>query len=120
MTRPSPLDPELFGQLKELESGSPGFLKDIIEQFLRQAVEQIGILRELTRARDGDGVHRAAHLLKGSAGSIGALGLMELLRGLEAAGQKRAWTDAEGLLPRVDVEFDLVKAALAAAQAEVE
>lgn len=114
MNAPSPLDPELFGQLKELESGSPGFLKDLIAQFLDQAAKQIAILRELTAARDGEGVHRSAHLLKGSAGSIGALGLMELLRGLESAGQKRAWSEAEGLLPRVDVEFDRVKAALAA------
>ena len=112
----SPLDPELFGQLKELEIGAPGFLKDLISQFLEQAERQIALLRELAASRDGEGVHRAAHLLKGSSGSIGALALMELLRGLETAGQKRAWADAEALLPRVDVEFARVKAALTAAQ----
>lgn len=119
MNAASPLDPELFGQLKELEAGAPGFLKDLIAQFLDQATRQISVIGELTRARDGEGLHRAAHLLKGSSGSIGALDLMELLRGLESAGQKRAWGDAEGLLPRVDVEFARVKAALDAAQGEL-
>lgn len=105
----------MFGQLKELEAGAPGFLKDLIRQFLEQAVQQLALVRDFLRSRDGEGLYRTAHLLKGSAGSLGALPLMELLRGLEAAGGARAWPDAEGLLPRIDAEFVRVRAALESA-----
>jgi HPt (histidine-containing phosphotransfer) domain-containing protein len=104
----------MFGQLKELEAGAPGFLKDLIRQFLEQAVQQLALVRDFIRSRDGEGLHRAAHLLKGSAGSLGALPLMELLRSLEAAGGKRAWTEAEALLPRIEGEFIRVRTALEA------
>lgn len=116
MTDPRPaLDPGMFGQLKELEAGAPGFLKDLIQQFLDQAVKQLALIRDLVRAKDGEGLYRAAHLLKGSAGSLGALALMDLLKALEAAGGARAWADAEGLLPGIDAEFARVKTALESA-----
>jgi HPt (histidine-containing phosphotransfer) domain-containing protein len=102
----------MFGQLKELEAGSPGFLKDLIGQFLEQAIRQLDLIRTLVGTKDGEGLFRAAHLLKGSAGSMGALPLMELLRGLEAAGHAQTWPEAESLLPRVQAEFVRVKAAL--------
>ena len=102
----------MFGQLKELESGSPGFLQDLVKQFVEQAVKQLALIRDFVRARDGDGLYRAAHLLKGSAGSLGALPMMELLRGLESAGSARSWAQAEDLLPRIDAEFGRVRTAL--------
>ena len=102
----------MFGQLKELEAGSPGFLKDLIGQFLEQAVRQLALVQELLRTKDGDGLFRAAHLLKGSAGSLGALPLMELLRKLEAAGHDGSWADANAVFPLIEAEFARVKAAL--------
>ena len=102
----------MFGQLKELEAGSPGFLKDLVGQFLEQAVRQLALIQTLVQSKDGEGLFRAAHLLKGSAGSMGALPLMELLRDLEASGQSSSWAVAEPLLPRIEREFDRVKAAL--------
>lgn len=102
----------MFGQLKELEAGAPGFLKDLVRQFLEQGIKQISLIREFCRVRDGDGLHRAAHLLKGSAGSMGALALMGILKGLESAGQTRAWAETEKLLSSMDAEFLRVKAAL--------
>lgn len=111
---PPALDAAMFGQLKELEAGSPGFLKDLIRQFLEQAVKQLAIIRDLARAKDGDGLYRAAHLLKGSSGSLGALVLMDLLKRVEASGKSGAWPEVEGLLPRVDAEFARVKTALEA------
>ncbi|HEX7897469.1 MAG TPA: Hpt domain-containing protein [Planctomycetota bacterium] len=109
---PPALDAEMFGQLKELEAGSPGFLADLVKQFLDQATRQFELVRTLLQTKDGEGVFRAAHLLKGSAGSMGALPLMDLLRELEAAGQKRAFADAEALMPRLDREFARVQRAL--------
>ena len=104
----------MFGQLKELEEGAPGFLKDLARQFLEQAVQQRALIGDVIRARDGESLFRAAHLLKGSAGSLGALPLMELFRSLEAAGGDRAWAVAEGLLPRIDAELARVRTALEA------
>ena len=111
------LDPRLFDQLKELETGAPGFLKDLVSQFLNQAVGQIAVLHETTRAKDGEGLRLAAHRFKGAAGALAALALMELVAELEKAGSARSWTAAEELLPRVDAEFVRVKAALEASVA---
>ena len=110
---PPPLDPLIYGQLQELErSGAPGFLQDLSRQFVKQALAHLDLFSGFIRAKDGDGLFRAAHLLKGSAGSMGALALMELIRSLEAAGRSCSWTEAEALMPGIAAEFARVRAAL--------
>lgn len=114
MTDPSqPLDRATLDQLRDLErSGSPGFVAQLAELFVKQAAEQIEIMRRAVAGRDASGLARSAHTLKGSCGSLGALPMMELCRKLEVAARATAWADADPLPAQIEREFVRVRGAL--------
>ncbi|HYE98217.1 MAG TPA: Hpt domain-containing protein [Planctomycetota bacterium] len=110
---PMPLDPATLAQLRELErSGSPGFVSELADLFIRQADEQLAIFRRCGAVRDAAGLARAAHTLKGSCGSIGALPMMELCRQLEVAARATGWAEVEPLTGQIEREFARVRGAL--------
>lgn len=112
---PAPLDPTTVAQLRELErSGSPGFFGELADLFVRQTDEQLRVLRRCGEGRDGPGLTRAAHTLKGSCGSIGALPMMELCRRLEAVARASGWGEVVPLVGQIEREFVRVRGALEA------
>lgn len=111
--RSAPLDAATLDQLRELErSGSPGLLAQLVELFVRQADDQLRTFRSSAAARDAAGLARAAHTLKGSCGSLGALAMMELCRRLESAARAAQWADVDPLTGQIEQEFGRVKSAL--------
>ena len=108
-----PLDRATIEQLRDLErSGSPGFLAELADLFVKQTGEQLEAFRRHVVAKDSAGLSRAAHTLKGSCGSLGAFPMMELCRGLETAARASAWADAEAIRARIEREFVRVRGAL--------
>jgi HPt (histidine-containing phosphotransfer) domain-containing protein len=71
------LDDTALARLRSLEDPkSPGFVAEIINDFLNGLTEQVERLRSAAESRDVDGLRTAAHTFKGSSASVGA----ELLR----------------------------------------
>jgi len=109
----SPLDPEIFGQLREADRvGGDGFLAGLIQKYLQEAPARILALRDAVSRADCAVVVKAAHALKGSAGALGALTMAAACSDLETLGRSESLAGAEALLVRVEKEFDLVCSAL--------
>ena len=79
------IDPAAVESLRTLGGNDNGaFLREIIGIFLADTPERIAVLKQALAAGDRDGVLRAAHSIKGSAGSLGVSALHSAARRLEA------------------------------------
>ncbi len=71
-------------------------------------------MREAIEGDDSQFVHRSAHTLKGSSGSIGAKTMAEICSELEAVGASGDLSRAPELLEQLEKEFGRVRMALEA------
>lgn len=88
-TNTLPVDPEILEILATLqEPGQPDILVELLGLFLRDTPER---LRELEmQPLRGAVASRVAHVVKGSAGNLGAAHLQQLAGDLEEAGRREA------------------------------
>ena len=111
----SSLNRKLLEDLREIErSGSPGFLAELIDLFLKEAAAHLAALRSALAIKDARAFERTAHTLKGSSGNLGATGMSRICAELQDMGHATDWTRAAELLPRLDAEYERVKADLLA------
>lgn len=70
---PEVLNQDVVDELLALsEDGDPELLVDLIQMFLADGPAKVAAIRSGIGEQDWDGVERAAHSLKGSAGNLGA------------------------------------------------
>jgi CheY-like chemotaxis protein/HPt (histidine-containing phosphotransfer) domain-containing protein len=110
----SPLDAARFATLREVDAeGSDGFLQELIAKFVdEEAPSRLHALRQSVTAADAVALARAAHSLKGSAGTLGATGMVSLCLQIEARGKAGSLEGAAGLLDRLEAEFRRVREGL--------
>ncbi len=87
-------------------------LAEVIDSYLEDAPK---LLQEISRAtRQGDAValHRAAHTLKSSSASLGAMTLSKFCKELEAMGRADKVEDATQIASSLEAEYERVKLAL--------
>ena len=110
----SPLNAHALSQLRELHQlGSPNFLRDLIDLYVRDAE---GLLAALRRASEGGQVEtlvQIANRLKGSSQSLGADMLATLCAELGAGATNNNLAQVGPLLARVEDEYARVRLALA-------
>ena len=80
--------------------------------YLRDGGPRMAGMRQACGSSEAVQLARLAHLLGGSSTSIGANGLGEWCRRLEAAAATESWEDAMTLLAAIESEFDRVCAKL--------
>jgi HPt (histidine-containing phosphotransfer) domain-containing protein len=73
-----------------LESDDPELLQSFYDMFVTHTRDSSQILRNVALPCDFDAIRRAAHSLKSSSRSIGAMKLGELLRDLELAAEEQS------------------------------
>jgi two-component system, sensor histidine kinase and response regulator len=111
----SSLNMKFIGELREIErAGSPGFLGELIDLFLKEAGAHLAGLRNSLALKDAVAFERTAHTLKGSSGNLGATGMSGMCAELQTMGHETDWTRAAEILPRLEAEFQTVKADLLA------
>jgi HPt (histidine-containing phosphotransfer) domain-containing protein len=109
------INPKVIGDLRALESaGSPGFVAELIDLFLKEAAVHVSKLRESLAARDARTFERSAHTLKGSCGNLGAQAMSRMCADLQTVGQTADWGRAAELLPGLEEEFRSVSRELEA------
>jgi HPt (histidine-containing phosphotransfer) domain-containing protein len=109
------INPKVISDLRSLQSaGSPDFLAEIIDLFLKEAGLHLAALHEALAARDARVFERSAHTLKGSCGNLGAQAMSRICSELQSLGHLADWTRAGELLPGLEEEFKAVKAELEA------
>jgi HPt (histidine-containing phosphotransfer) domain-containing protein len=108
------VDPAAIQQLLEMTGGDPEFLDELIQSFLDGAKAQLADMERAVAAGAAEDIVRPAHSLKGNSSNIGAHRLVELARELEALGHSGALGEAGALVTAAAIEFEAVKAELAA------
>ncbi len=101
----SPVDVNV---LKELVGDDPEMLREFLQDFRASAATIAAELRGAYAARQPGAAAAAAHKLKSSARSVGALALGELCAAIEAEGNASAFDALAVLLPRFDAEMAVV------------
>jgi HPt (histidine-containing phosphotransfer) domain-containing protein len=105
----SAINQKVIGELRALQDGSPGFLAELIDLFLKEADVLVTKLRDSLAARDARLFERAAHTLKGSCGNLGAQAMSRICAELQTLGHEADWTRAAELMPGLEAEFGTVK-----------
>lgn len=110
------LDRATLDQLFDSIGGDPEFLVELIDTYVSDAPMQVQELRAAIAAGDVERLVRPAHTLKSASASLGALGLSERCRQLEAASKTGAADGAGDQVDAIAVELDRVLVALEAAK----
>ena len=93
----------LEGLKKFQQTGEPDFVTELIDLFLNDTAVQLEFLRVAVSRNEVPEVRRLAHLVKGSSGNIGAVGLAELCQEMEKLDGTSA--TAQTLLAKLEEEF---------------
>ncbi len=105
--------------LEALVGDEPQVIGEFLRVFRISAAEATTQMRAACLARQAARVEAVAHMLKSSAGSVGALALGELCAQLEAAGQACRLETIAQLWPRFEAEMQAVDEALAASHVRI-
>ena len=89
--------------------GRPDLLARAMTTYLENSRQLVDTLRRAVSAHDAIVVHQAAHSLKSSSATLGAVALAALSKDLEAAGRTEALGEAMDLLRRLEAEYLAVR-----------
>ncbi len=113
ITEDSPIDKVVLARLREFEDqDAPHFVAELIDSFLADTPPKLDTLQMSINNGDGVALARAAHNLKGSTGSLGAIRMMALCRELEDTAKQDSLALASEILAKLQSEFLLVAEAL--------
>lgn len=107
-----PLDREIIRSLIDLGDGTDSLLRELVGVF---ALNSEALLADL-RGGVGDGcaerVGEAAHSLKSSSGTVGALRLSKMCEDAEEAAREAGWERIGRLVEAIETELAIVRARL--------
>jgi HPt (histidine-containing phosphotransfer) domain-containing protein len=101
------LDPAVLQRLQRL--GDRAFVCKMIDLFLEYCEKKLGDARFAQRSGNLEGVEKAVHPLKSSAGNVGATRIRELAEQAEAQAREGHGPTLENLLAALEAEFAQVK-----------
>jgi HPt (histidine-containing phosphotransfer) domain-containing protein len=93
---------------------TPGLLKNVAELFLKDTPIGLERLRDAVGAKDAALVSRLAHMMKGTAGNLGARGMAAICAEVEAHAAVGDIKSAPTRVYELNQEFDRVRSALIA------
>ncbi len=113
------LDQKALGMIRQVQgAGSSGILQRIIRIYLSDSPKHLQELRDGLAAGDAVRVHRAAHTLKSSSATLGAMALAELGKEMESRGREGRLEDVAELLGRIEEAYAKACVALEAEAAK--
>ena len=89
------------------------FISELVETYCTETPELIESLQKSLKDQDSETFRRAAHSIKSSSASLGAMRLSEHARQLEMIGKSSDLGAAAGLLETLEAEYALVRDKLA-------
>jgi signal transduction histidine kinase/DNA-binding response OmpR family regulator len=114
-TRPSSIDHKVLEKLKALQRAeAPRVLARIIQSYLKTSPQLVQAIQDAVAGSDATALHRAAHTLKSSSASLGAMNLVALCKDLETMGRTNEFSRAVTVLTQLTVEYEAVYIELAA------
>ena len=108
------IDSKALDEIRALQrSGAPSLLDKVVACYLDDAPRLAQSMREAIAAGDSGVLQRAAHTLKSSSATVGALRLAGLCKDMEARARAGNLAEVEHALNRIEIEYARVRAALA-------
>lgn len=112
------IDQQALANLAAVGGDDPGFLGEMIELFLEQAPRHLEALRNALASGDAKAIGKAAHQVKSSSFYLGARRMSELCAQTETLARDGSATAVTELITAIMVEFDMVRRALRAIEAQ--
>ena len=113
------LDPSVMDRIKSLQRpGGPDIITKVLTTYLNNTPKFLNDLQEGASKQDSTRIRRAAHTLKSSSASIGAIRLADLCRELEEQAKADDLTQADTYIHTINAEYQSVNPALSALCAE--
>ncbi|HJV91725.1 MAG TPA: PAS domain-containing protein [Holophagaceae bacterium] len=109
---PGILDEGTLGQLRELDDGGTGLIREMYGLFQEDVPKRLHSMLKHLAEGDVSSLGQDAHALKGGSGSMGASRLRHLCADLEKAGREQRLDDARALMPQVLAAYEEAKGAL--------
>jgi HPt (histidine-containing phosphotransfer) domain-containing protein len=91
-----------------------GIIRELIEVFVQDAEQQLGLLQAAAAAGDIGALARISHSIKGSAQSMGAANMIELSRSVEESARLGEQRDYRADAGRLVILFGETRAAMLA------
>ena len=110
-TKPDILDATFLGQIEAM-GPTQEFVKNIVWIFIRDSEKHIRSMEQAAKAGDVGVFRDAAHALKGMAGQIGAVTVMELARRLETMKEERSTSERLEMIEEIKGDLAVVKRTL--------
>ncbi|MBD1936610.1 response regulator [Microcoleus sp. FACHB-68] len=104
---PPVLDAKMLQSLRDIDA-----LVEVIDLYLENVPALLQSISGAISADDAPALRTAAHSLKSTSGTVGALTLFELCNQLESIGRANTTAEAPALVLQVEAEYERVKAAL--------
>ena len=114
MAEPDVIDRAALDALLETTGGDLGFLAELIDTYLSDAVELLAAMRQAIAVANPEELRRAAHSLKSNSASFGARTLASLCQELEQRARKGVREGAPGRLAHIETAYAAVEDALRA------
>jgi histidine phosphotransfer protein HptB len=111
---PRVLDRRTLDELSQSVGGDQEFFAELIDEFLEDAPRQLAALRDGTSSGDADAARRAAHSLKSTGRTFGAITFSTLCQEAEAAAAGGDLGAVGASLAIIGDEFERVMSELAA------
>lgn len=108
------IDAEAFDRLFEITGGDLEFVDELVDTYLADADLQVEALRAAVTAGDDGAAMRPAHTLKSSSMNVGALGLADQCRSLEADARAGAVPDLAARVEACAATLEVVRGELLA------
>lgn len=106
----SDLDPAAVARLRRV--GGDKLLREMIDLFLTHAPARLESALSARDASDVEGIERAVHSLKSTAGNLGGRAVQHLAEEIEALAADRRFEAAAALLPELELRFGRLSSAL--------
>jgi CheY-like chemotaxis protein len=108
-----PLSTRPLDSLRQLCASRPGAFDELVGEYRAGTVRRLGELRDALARGDRETVHRAAHGLRGAAGTFGHHALGAIAARIESASSETLGLDLHALVDALHVEWSAVAAQLA-------
>jgi len=92
--------------------GASELLTVLIDTYLEESPKILQRMGEAIAQEEPTAMGMAAHTLKSSSASLGAINLSKICQQLEHLGQSQSTIDASQIMSRIELEYDRVKMAL--------
>ena len=89
--------------------GDKELVEEIVDDFLNQIPVNLEALKQSLNRKDAIQVAREAHIIKGSAGNVGALALQEIAIKIETAGESDDLAKAALYFSELDTQLEVFK-----------